>query len=99
MEAMVTGPGRAVLFYRRHSLREGLSLDKSRDATFMLTGAGMWVGKPACLTADPLTIQEGWWEIAWATTKCWIKLRGPGHLCVNPLTPQLFKFDQWGHLP
>ena len=33
--------------------------DKARDATFLLTGAGMWVGKLACLTADPVTIQEG----------------------------------------
>ena len=33
---------------------------------FVLTGVGTWVGKPAYLTADPLTIQEGQWEIAWA---------------------------------
>ena len=63
-EAMVTGPGTAVLFYGRCSLGEGLSPDESRDATFVLTGVGMWVGKPAYLAADPLTIQEGWWEIA-----------------------------------
>ena len=30
----------------------------------MLTGVGTWVGKPAYLAADPLTIQEGWQEIA-----------------------------------
>ena len=78
-KAMVTGPGRAVLFYGRCSLGEGLSPGKSRDATFMLTGVGTWVGKPAYLAADPLTIQEGWWEIAQAITKCWIKARGPGH--------------------
>ena len=40
-KAMVTGPGRAVLFYRRCSLGEGLSPDESRDATFMLTGVGI----------------------------------------------------------
>ena len=57
-EAMVTGPGRAVLFYGRQSLGEGLSLGKARDATFLLTGSGTWVGKPAYLAADPLTIQE-----------------------------------------
>ena len=68
-EAMVMGPGRAVLFYGRHSLGEGLSPDESRDAAFMLTGAGMWVGKPAFFSAGPLTIQEGWWEIAQAITK------------------------------
>ena len=58
-EAVVTGPGRAVLFYGRHSMGEGLTTDEARDAAFLLTGAGMCVGKSAYLTADPMTIQEG----------------------------------------
>ena len=58
-KAVVTGPGRAVLFYGRCSMGEGLTVDKARDATFLLTGAGKWVGKLAYLTADPMTIQEG----------------------------------------
>ena len=91
-EAMVPGPGRVVLFYGRHSLGEGLSPDEFKDATFMLTGAGTWVGKPAYHTADPLTIQEGWWEIAQAITKCQIKVRGPGCPHVNLSTPQPFRF-------
>ena len=37
----------------------GLTADEARDATFLLTGARMWVGKSAYLTADPMTIQEG----------------------------------------
>ena len=72
---------------------EGLSPDESRDVAFMLTGAGMWVGKPANLATDPLTIEEGWWEIAQAVAKCQIKARGPGLSHVNPLTPQPFRFD------
>ena len=99
-KAVIMGPGRAVLFYGRHSLGEGLSpdksrdaADKSRDAAFMLTGVGTWVGKPAYLARDPLTIQEGWQEIAWTVTKCQIKARGPGHPHVNPSTPQPFQFD------
>ena len=44
-EVVVTGPGRAVLFYGRCSMGEGLTADEARDATFLLTGAGMWVGK------------------------------------------------------
>ena len=76
-KAMVTGPGRAVLFYRTCSLGEGLSPDESRDAAFVLTGVGTWVGNPVYLAADPLTIQEGWQEIARAMTKCQIKVRGP----------------------
>ena len=58
-KAVVTGPGRAVLFYGRHSMGEGLTMDKARDAPFLLTGAGTRVGKSAYLTADPMTIQEG----------------------------------------
>ena len=58
-EAVVIGPGRAILFYGRCSMGEGLKVDEARDATFLLTGAGMWVGKSAYLTANPMTIQEG----------------------------------------
>ena len=58
-KAVVTGPGREVLFYGRCSMGEGLTTDEVRDATFLLTRAGTWVGKPAYLTTDPMTIQEG----------------------------------------
>ena len=67
-KAVVTGPGRTVLFYGRHSLGEGLTADKARDAAFLLTGAGMWVGKLAYLAADPMTIQESRQAIAQAIT-------------------------------
>ena len=78
---------------------EGLSLDESRDTTFMFTGVGTWVGKPAYLAADSLTIQEGWWEISQVITECQIKVRGPVHPWVNPLTPQPFRFNQQGDSP
>ena len=58
-KVVVKGPGRAVLFYGRCSMGEGLTTDEARDATFLLTGAGTWVGKLAYLAADPMTIQEG----------------------------------------
>ena len=58
-KAIVMGPGWAVLLYGRQSLGKGLNLGKARDTTFMLTGAGTWVGKLAYLAAGPLTIQEG----------------------------------------
>ena len=41
-EVVVIGPGRAVLFYGRHSLGEGLTTDEARDAAFLFTGAGTW---------------------------------------------------------
>ena len=73
-EAVVIGPGRAVLFYGRHSMAEALTTDDAIDAAFLLTGAGMWIGKLAYLAADPMTIQEGRRAIAQAISDC-IKLR------------------------
>ena len=98
-KAVVTGPGRAVLFYGRCSLGEGLTMDEAKDAAFLLTGAGMWVGKPAYLATDSMTIQEGWWAIAQAVMDCWVKVRGPGLPPVNLLTQQPFRFDHPGGSP
>ena len=39
-EAVVIGPCRAILFYWRCSMGEGLKADEARDAAFLLTGAG-----------------------------------------------------------
>ena len=69
-KAVVIGPSREVPFYGRHSMGEGLTVDDARDAAFLLTGAGTWVGKSAYLTADPMTIQEGRRTIAQAITYC-----------------------------
>ena len=76
-KAVVIGPGRAVLFYGRCSMGEGLTVDEARNAAFLLTGAGMWVGKLVYLTADPMTIQESRQAIAQAITDCQVKARGP----------------------
>ena len=92
-KAVVTGVGRAVLFYGRHSLGEGLTADEVRDATFLLTRAGTWVGKLAYLTTDPMTIQEGQQAITQAITDCHMKARGLGHPCVNLPAQQPFRFD------
>ena len=92
-KAVVIGPGRAVLFYGRHSMGEDLTKDEAKDATFLFTEVGTWVGKPAYLAANPMTIQEGQWANAQAITDCQVKVRGPGHPCVNLLTQQPFRFD------
>ena len=92
-EAVVTSPRRAILFYGRHSMGEGLRVDEARDATFLLTRAGTWVGKSAYLTADPMTIQEGKRVIAQAVLDNRVKARGPGHNWVNLLAQQPFKFN------
>ena len=78
-EAVVIGPGRAILFYGRHSMGEGLKADEARDATFLLTGAGTWVGKPAYLTTNLMTVQEGRRAIVHAVLDNTVKARGPGH--------------------
>ena len=91
-EAVVTGPGRTVLFYGRHSMGEGLTADKARDATFLLTGAGTWIGKLAYLTTDPMTIQEGRRAIAQAVSDNRVKVRGLGHPHVNLPAQQPFWF-------
>ena len=57
-EAVVIGQGRAILFYGRCSMGEGLKADKARDAAFLLTGAGTWVGKSAYLTTNPRTCSQ-----------------------------------------
>ena len=74
-------------------------MDETRDAAFLLTGVGTWVGKPAYLTANPMTIQEGQRAIAQAVTDCQVKVRGPGHPHVNPLSQQPFRFDHTGGSP
>ena len=92
-EAVVIGPGMAILFYGRHSIGEGLKADEARDATFLLTGARTWVGKSAYLTTDPMTIQEGRRAIAKAISDNRVKARGLGCPWVNLLAQQPFKFN------
>ena len=84
-KAVVRDPGRAILFYGRHSLGEGLKADEVRDAAFLLTRAGTWVGKSAYLTTDPMTIPKGKRAIAQAVSANRVKARRPGHPHVNPL--------------
>ena len=66
---------------------EGLKADEARDAAFLLTGAGTWVGKAAYLTANPMTIQEGKRAIAQAVSDNRVKARGPGHPHVQSAGP------------
>ena len=54
---------------------EGLKVDEARDAAFLLTGAGTWVGKLAYLTTNPMTIQEGRRAIAQAVLDNRVKAR------------------------
>ena len=69
--------------------------DDITDATFLLTGAGMWLGKSAYLAADPMTIQESKQAIAQAITDHQVKVRGPGHPPVNLLDQQPSGLTPW----
>ena len=77
-EAVVTSPGRVILFYGRHLMGEGLRVEEARDAAFLLTGGGTWIGKLAYFTANPMTIQEGKRTIAQAVSDNRVKVRGDG---------------------
>ena len=96
---VVTGPCRASLFYGRWSLGEGLRLGEVRDAVFMLTGAGTWVGKLAYLATGHWTIQEGQWAIAQTITEYQIEVRGPGQPRSHPSILQPFRFHHLGDSP
>ena len=72
---------------------EGLKADEVRDAAFLLTGVGMWVGKSAYLTANPMTLQEGKMAITQAVSDHRVKARGPGHPRVKLPAQQPFRFN------
>ena len=92
-EAVVIGPGGAILFYGRHSVGEVLKADEARDAAFLLTGAGTWVGKSAYLTTNPMMLQEGKRAITQAVSDHRVKARGPGCPRVNLPAQQPFRFN------
>ena len=72
---------------------EGLKVDEARDAAFLITGSGTWVGKPAYLTAGPMTLLEGRRAITHAVLDQRVKARGPGCPRVNLPAQQPFRFD------
>ena len=78
---------------------ETLRADEARDAAFLLTGAGMWVGKLAYLTTDPMIIQEGKRAIAQAVLDNKVKVRGLGHPQVNLPAQQPFRFNYSKNFP
>ena len=71
---------------------EGLKADEARDATFLLSGAGTWVGKLAYLTANPMTLQEGKRAITCAISDHGVKARGLGCPLVNLPAQLPFRF-------
>ena len=92
-EAVVIGPGKAILFYGRRSMGEGLKVDKARDAAFLITGSGTWVGNLTYLTANPMTLLEGRKAISCTISDQGVKARGLGCPRVNPPAQQPFRFN------
>ena len=91
-EAVMTGPGWALLFYGWQLLGEGQSLGEAWDAVFSLSGAISWIGKQAQLSTKPVSLGDGQQLIAQAITEGHIKPRGPGHPCSIPPASTLFNF-------
>ena len=91
-EAVVMGPGQAILFYGMQSLGEGLCLGEAWDAMFMLSEGISWVGKQAQLNPNALSLWEGQQLIVKVITKWHAEARGPGcpHSCLPALPP--FRF-------
>ena len=98
-EAEVTGPGQAILFYGWWSLGEGLGLGKVRDALLTLSGAISWVSKQALLSANLISLVEGWRLITQAITKRCTEPRRPG--CPRSIPPAStpFNFSNQGQSP
>ena len=72
---------------------EGVKVDEARDATFLITGSSMWVGKLAYLTADPMMLLEGRRAITHAVSDQRVKARGLGCLRINLPAQQPFRFE------
>ena len=97
MEAVVTSPSWPTLFYGQQSLGEGLRLGEKRDASFTLSGPICWVGKQALLSANLVSLGEGWQLITQAITKRCTEPRGPGcpHSIPPASTPFNFSNEGW----
>ena len=93
-EAVVISPGRAILFYGRHLIGEGLKADEGKGCHIpphRSWDLGRKIGLSHC--TDPVTIQEGRKTIAQAILHNRVKARGPGHPQVNLQAQQPFKFN------
>ena len=91
-EAVLTGSGWAVLFYKWQSLGEGLRLGEARDTAFTLSGVIAWVCKQAQLEAKPVSLGDGQWLIAQAFTEGHIEPRGSGQPHSIPPAATPFNF-------
>ena len=77
-KAVVLAPGEAILFFGRHSCKEGLLFRNAKDVELGLRGPVNWAGRTAQVEATVNTIQEGHLAIADAIIKKKMKARGHG---------------------
>ena len=78
-KAVVLAPGKAILFFRRWSFKEGLPLGNICDVGFTLMGPIYWVGRTAYVEVTINTVQECHWAIEDAVVEERTKTRRPGH--------------------
>ena len=74
-EAMVFSPGKAILFFGRHSKNEGLPYCKARDVEFGLGDPFNWAGRSMQIEASRSTVQEGCHAIPEAVVEKKMKAR------------------------
>ena len=91
-EAVVTGPGRSILFYRWQSLG-GLNVGEVWDAMFTLSGAIGMVGKQAQLSSKIVSLVDVWQLITQVITKGHIEARGLVH--PDSIPPLSTSFSFW----
>ena len=91
-EAVVLAPGEVVLFFRRHSLKEGLLYNNAWDVEFGLSGLVSWVGITALVEVSITTmkvIRQLWmplWSRKWRPVGLWTP-KGWGELPSPQLLP------------
>ena len=76
---MVLAPGEAILFFRRHSLMEGLLYSNAQDVEVGLRGPVSWAERTVQVAATIKTMQEGHQAIVDAIMEKKREARGPGH--------------------
>ena len=78
-KAVVLAPREAILFFGRHSCREGLLCRKAKDVELTLRGPVNWAGRTVQVEVTTNTVQEGHQAIMGAVMEKKTKASRPGH--------------------
>ena len=76
---MVLVPGEALLFFKRHSFKEGLLYNNTLDIEFSLSCPVSWARRTVQVEVTVTAMQEGCRTIADTVMEKTMKARGPWH--------------------